>query len=71
MGEVIDLEDRKTRDLPHYVGLILCITCNNKWTGTFPQNSPITMFQCPRCGDCNSFTSFIPPGYVKEERKST
>ena len=59
MDNIVDLDSRK----PHWNGLALCLDCLHKWVATFPVGAPLFHFECPRCGEQNSFVSLIPAEY--------
>lgn len=63
MSKLFDLETHKTKNIPHWVGLCLCVKCFNRWTATFPDGTPLTKFECPECGECESFVTILPPDY--------
>lgn len=63
-----ELELRRMKDVPYWVGLILCVKCFNRWTATFPDGTPLTKMECPACKAQESFTTLIPPDYGKETK---
>lgn len=48
------------------VAFILCLECKYKWTARFKIETSLFMLECPRCGEHNSFPSFVPQWYLDE-----
>lgn len=44
--------------------LVLCVVCRYKWVGNVLTRTSLFKLECPRCGEFNSFASFIPPEYL-------
>ena len=60
MSEVINLNDRKTKKVPHFLFLVLCLTCKNKWIALVPKGANVFGLECNKCTSINSFASYLP-----------
>lgn len=48
-----------------YVVFVLCVVCRFKWTAAFTAEVSLFKMECPRCGEFNSFPSFVPEWYLE------
>jgi len=55
-------EDKRKR----YAVAAFCMICNSTWIGTVFGKTNILELKCPRCGECDSFASFLPDDFMKE-----
>lgn len=65
LSKVIGIDRAKT----HYVAFAMCIPCLNRWIATFTKDTNLFKLECRACGATESFASFVPDGYLKEQGK--
>ncbi len=72
MTEPIDILKNKA----HFNVLAMCVAerfdgishtvCGHRWIGTVVANTSLFKLECPKCGEYDSFASFIPVDYLEE-----
>lgn len=76
MSNVEDINKNKN----HYSVLAMCVNqkfegkllvdlCGYRWIGTVVAGTSLFKLQCPRCGEQDSFASFLPDEYMEEFKK--
>lgn len=74
MDKPIDIMKNK----PHFNVLAMCVSeeyddvtfdtrvCGHRWIGTVVARTSLFKLECPKCGQQDSFASFIPGDYLEE-----